>query len=103
MLIPGQLKKDKKNSTIIKSPGITAGVLSLKGRVQMESLTAFFKSNMAKDNWRAITSLESERNMMLFQKDNRWGVIQIAPNSFGTSVEIWVAPTSNNPDGGLLK
>lgn len=104
VLIPGQLKEEPKESFVIQTPGMTAGVMALKGGVSPEALVAFFQSNMAKDNWRAITSFRSKRTMMIYQKDNRWCVINITPKDFSTHVEIWVAPTTAEiVDSGLMK
>jgi hypothetical protein len=104
VLIPGKLKEDPKESFVIQTPGMIAGVMALNGRVAPAALAAFFQTNMTKDNWRAITSFKSKRTMMLYQKDNRWCVISITPKDFSTHVEIWVAPTSAEiVDSGLLK
>jgi hypothetical protein len=39
---------------------------------------------------------------MLFQKENRWCVINIT-DEYRTNVEIWVSPTINTTEKGLLK
>ncbi|MDM8522661.1 hypothetical protein QUF80_04745 [Desulfococcaceae bacterium HSG8] len=93
VLIPTELKKDKGSSFIYKTRGFAGGVLSLKGRVEMNSLTNFFSSNMARDNWRLISYFKSPRTIMLFHKENRWCVISISEGDFSTRAEIWVAPT----------
>ncbi len=102
VLIPRELKVDQKASFIYNTAGFSAGVLVLKGRVELESLISFFEKNMAKDNWRLISSFKSSRTIMLFQKQNRWCVINIT-ESMSTRTEIWVAPTMNEPVSGLLK
>jgi hypothetical protein len=48
---------------------------------------------MVKDDWKNISSFKSERTMLLFQKANRWCVMNITDERFNTYVEIWVAPT----------
>jgi len=102
VLIPRELKVDRKSSFIYTTSGFSAGVLVLKGRVEIGSLISFFEKNMAKDNWRLISSFKSSRTIMLFQKQNRWCVINIT-ESISTRIEIWVAPTMNEPESGLLK
>ncbi|RLJ01177.1 MAG: hypothetical protein DRP08_05900 [Candidatus Aenigmatarchaeota archaeon] len=102
VLIPRELKVDRKSSFIYTTSGFSAGVLVLKGRVELGSLISFFEKNMAKDNWRLISSFKSSRTMILFQKQNRWCVINIT-ESMSTRIEIWVAPTMNEPVTGLLK
>lgn len=103
VLIPRELKVIPKSSFVFRTPGLSAGVLALKGSVEINSLIAFFENNMAKDNWTPVSSFKSPRSMMLFQKENRWCVINITDESFSTYVEIWVAPTIGTAEEGLLK
>ncbi len=103
VLIPHELKVIKKSSFVYRTPGFSAGVLALSGRVEISSLIAFFENNMAKDNWKTVSSFKSPRTMMLFQKENRWCVINITEKEFNTNVEIWVGPTINEAESGLLK
>lgn len=94
VLVPSEMKVDKKTSFVYRTPGFSAGVLSLKGRVDSGSLIAFFENNMAKDNWQMISSFKSVRSIMLFHKDSRWCVVNITEKDFYTYAEIWVAPTT---------
>ena len=103
VLVPKELKVDKKSSFIYQTDGFSAGVLVLKGRIETSSLISFFENNMAKDNWKAISTFKSERTMLLFQKANRWCVMNITDETFNTYVEIWVAPTAEDINAGLLK
>ena len=103
VLVPKELKVDKKSSFIYQTSGFSAGVLVLKGRIETSSLISFFQTNMAKDNWNIISSFKSGRTMLLFQKTHRWCVINITDEAFNTYVEIWVAPTIEGPQTGLLK
>ena len=103
VLVPSELKLIEKSSFVFKTPGLSAGVLALKGRVEMSSLIDFFENNMAKDNWRQVSSFKSTRTIMLFQKENRWCVINITDGDYNTMVEIWVAPTTEGTGAGLLK
>ena len=101
ILIPRELNVVKESSFVFRTPGLSAGVLSLKGNVEVNSLIAFFETNMAKDNWTPMSSFKSPRSMMLFQKENRWCVINITDQSFSTYVEIWVAPTMGSAAGSI--
>lgn len=103
VLVPHELKLEKKTSFVFRSPGLAAGVLVFKGRIEINSLIAFFENNMAKDNWKPVSSFRSPRTMMLYQKENRWCVISIVESDFSIRVEIWVAPTAGGAGGGLLK
>jgi hypothetical protein len=103
VLVPQELKVDKKSSFIYQTDGFSAGVLVLKGRIEASSLISFFENNMAKDNWKIISTFKSERSMLLFQKADRWCVISITDETFNTDVEIWVAPSARDINQGLLK
>ena len=103
VLIPHELSYDEDSSFVFRTPGLSAGVLALKGRVEINSLIKFFENNMAKDNWLAVSSFKSPRSMLLYQKENRWCVISITDKGLSTHVEIWVAPTIGQVEEGLLK
>lgn len=104
VLIPAELKLEREASFIYQTAGLTAGVLVFSGRVELNSLIDFFKNNMAKDNWQIISSIKSERNMMLFKKEKRWCVVSIKERKlFDTETEIWVAPIIGDIGSGLLK
>ena len=103
VLVPNELKVDKKSSFVYNTSGFSAGVLVLKGRIESSSLISFFETNMANDNWSIISSFKSERTMLLFQKAHRWCVMSITDETFNTHVEIWVAPTAKDTQTGLLK
>ncbi len=95
ILIPGELKLNRRISSVFKTVNISAGVLSLAGKIDSETLIQFFKSNMTKDNWRSVSGFQGPRSLLLFEKGNRWCVITLAENGYGTQVDIWVAPKNN--------
>lgn len=97
------MKVDEKSTFVYRTPAFTSGVLSVKGRVEINSLITFFENNMEKDNWKLISTFKSPRTMMLFQKENRWCVIHIYDKEFSTYSEIWVAPTVGETESGLFK
>lgn len=101
VMIPSELKLNRKESFVYATGGATAGVLTLKGRVDRDSLIAFFENNMIKDNWRLISSFRAPKAVMLFQKENRWCIISIEEDWTKELVKIWVAPTINAPAIGM--
>jgi len=101
VLVPSELKVDRDASFVFRTPGYSAGVLALKGNVEINSLIKFFSNNMVKDNWKLISYFKSRRTIMLFQKENRWCVINITEGDFSTSAEIWVAPTMAESEAGM--
>jgi len=103
ILIPKELKVERDDSFVYQTAGFTVGVLTLKARVDVGTLILFFEKNMPKDNWRMISEFKSPSTMMLYQKENRWAVIEINEGTYYTSVKIWVAPTMSIEGSGLLK
>ncbi len=96
VLVPQELKIDEDATVIISTPGLTSGVLALRGRVEKNSLFNFFRTNMIKDNWNIVSQIKSPKiTMLVFQKANRWAVVNIRENDIYTYVEIGVAPTQD--------
>jgi len=65
----------------------------LKGRVEVSSLLTFFNNNMQKDNWKEIASFKSPRSVSMYEKANRYCMINLSEKGGYTYVERWVAPT----------
>jgi hypothetical protein len=103
VLIPRELKLDVNSSFVYHTSGFTAGILAFKSKVELKSMVDFFENNMMKDNWKPVGTFKSPRTLLLFQKENRWCVINITDNRWDTLVEIWVAPFSDISGSGLLK
>jgi len=94
ILLPSELKIDKEETYIVEGPGFLTGILKLKGKVERTSLITFFRNNMAKDNWKAITSFKTPKKViLLYQKKIRWCIINITETQYHTYVEVGVAPS----------
>jgi len=100
VLVPKELKIVKKESFLFKSGELSAGVLVLKGRVDRDSLIAFFENNMPKDGWSQLGSVKTPNTMLLFQKQGRWCMVEVLAHTFLTKVKIWVTTQEGS---GLLK
>ena len=103
VMLPSELKVDKDESFVFRTPGLTAGVLTLSGRVEINSLIAFFENKMPADGWRMISEFKGQHTMLLFNKQNRWCVIGITENHLNTNTRIWVSPTLQGAEMGLTK
>lgn len=105
ILIPSQLKVNKRTSSIFETENLVAGVISLKGRMDVDALVEFFKNNMNKDNWSAVSMFKGPRTILLFEKGSRWCVITMTNGQYDAQVqvEIWVTPKSDEIASGLLK
>lgn len=103
VLLPKELKVDSDDSFVFTTAGLTAGVLSLKGRVEANSLIAFFENRMPEDGWQMISAIKAARSMLLFRKQARWCVIGIEEGQMSTQAQIWVAPTLSPGPAGLSR
>jgi hypothetical protein len=103
ILIPKEMKVQKKKSFISRTADGTSGVLVLKGKVEVNSLITFFENNMAKDNWKAVSMFKSPRTVLLFNKDTRWSIIRIEDGTFDTITDIYVVPTVKEAESDLFK
>jgi len=100
VLVPSELSVDDDATYVIESAGMRTGVMTLSGRVEKTSLVNFFKTGMVKDGWTAIASFRTpKRSILLFQKVNRWCVINILDHTMTTEVEIGVVPSMNDQGG----
>lgn len=104
ILLPSELKIDNEETYIIEGPGFLTGILKLKGKVERASLIIFFRNNMAKDNWKAISSFKTPKKaILLFQKKMRWCIINITETQYHTYVEVGVAPSiTESSESGLM-
>ena len=97
ILIPKELKIVNNSTVLVSTPGYTSGIMTLRGRVEKRSLTAFFVNNMEKDNWNRVSQIKSPAStIMIFRKPAKWAVITIRDKDFYTYVEIGVSPTIDN-------
>jgi hypothetical protein len=100
VLVPSELKIDKKASFVYATPNFASGVLVMDGYVDADSLVAFFKENMAKDGWFLRSSFRYRRTILVYQKGNRDCLITIVDELTRTHVEIWVAQNVVGVEGG---
>ncbi len=95
ILVPRDMELQPQSSLVVETPGVKAGMLVFKGRVDPVSLTSFFTNNMLKDGWHMSSSFRYQRVIMVFTKPDRDCIINIHDGRFSTTMEIWIAPKGN--------
>ncbi|SDB16864.1 hypothetical protein SAMN05660653_00789 [Desulfonatronum thiosulfatophilum] len=95
ILVPRDMELQPRSSFVVETPGVKAGVLVFKGRVDPVSLTSFFTNNMLKDGWQMSSSFRYQRAIMVFTKPDRDCIINIQDGRITTTMEIWIAPKGN--------
>lgn len=97
VIIPKEMSIVKDRTVIVSTPGYKSGILTVRGRVESNSLFNFFANNMVKDNWQVVSTIKSPgTTIMVYSKSNRCAVISIREYQMYTYVEIGVAPTLTN-------
>lgn len=96
ILVPRDMKLLPRSSFVVETPGVKAGMLVFRGRVDPVSLTSFFSNNMLKDGWRMSSSFRYQRTIMVFTKPDRDCIINIQDGRLFTRMEIWIAPKAVN-------
>ena len=92
ILVPKEMELSPKNSLLLETPQVKAGVIQFAGRVEPISLFDFFQTNMPKDGWQLRSYIKYGRYLMVYEKPDRDCVISIDESSLTTSMEIWVTP-----------
>lgn len=94
VLVPEELTIIRNRTVVVSTPGFKSGMITLKGRVESNSLYSFFSMNMEKDNWEVLSRIKGpETTIMVYQKATRCAVITLREKQIYTYVEIGVAPT----------
>jgi len=96
ILVPKEMELQNNDSFILETPTLKSGVMVFKGKVEITSLTNFFINNMMKDNWQLRSAFKSNRTILVFEKMDRYCIMNITDDKFTTLLEIWVSPRSSD-------
>lgn len=94
--IPPQLSLVRDDSYVFQAGALKAGVLTLKGRVEISSLVNYFTTAMAREGWQSRGGFRYRRSVLIYEKPHKTCVIDLRSSTFYTYVEIYVAPTSGS-------
>jgi hypothetical protein len=91
--VPKELKLQKEKSFVFQTTEFTAGILTFSGKIESDSLISYFINKMPDDGWRFLSSFKSPKNILFFQKENRFCIITIISKAFTTGLEILITPS----------
>jgi hypothetical protein len=88
ILIPTELKLDRKNFFVYGTTRFEVGFLIFKGRIEPSSLAGFFQNNRRRNGWKFLSTLKYGEYRLTFLKKDRVGVVNITEKAFPTLAEI---------------
>ena len=94
--IPSELDLQPKDSYVFQAGTIKTGILTLRGRVDINSLINFFTMAMPRESWKPKGIFRYKRSALIFEKPEKTCVILLSESTIHTYVEIYVAPMSAN-------
>lgn len=90
--IPSELSLQPKESYVFQAGSTKTGVLTLRGRVDINSLINFFTMAMPRENWRPLGQFRYKRSVLFFGKPDKTCMIELNEGTIWTWVDIFVAP-----------
>jgi hypothetical protein len=92
---PQELDLQSKESYVVQSGSIRTGILTLRGRVDLNSLISFFQMAMPREQWKPKGFFRYQRSVLIFEKSDKTCVIRLYEGTIYTYVEIFVTPASS--------
>ncbi|NSW85646.1 MAG: hypothetical protein HPY84_04895 [Syntrophobacteraceae bacterium] len=92
--IPTELNLVQGDSYVFQSGAFKTGLLTFRGRVDINSLINFFQMAMNRENWKPKGGFRYRRSILIFEKPDRTCIIKLYEKMFYTYVEVYVAPAS---------
>lgn len=92
--VPRELDLQPDDSYVYQEGKIKAGVITLKGRVEIGSLITFFQTAMPRQGWTSKGGFRYRRSVLAFEKPGKTCVISMYETLFYTYVEIYVIPAN---------
>jgi hypothetical protein len=93
--VPQELDLQSKESYVVQSGSIKTGILTLRGRVDLNSLINFFQMAMLREHWKPRGYFRYQRSILIFEKPDKICVIRLYEDIFYTYVEVFVTPASS--------
>ena len=92
--IPSELNLLSSDSYVFQAGSFKTGLLTLRGRVDINSLINFFQMAMPRENWKPKGGFRYKRSVLIFEKPDKTCIVNLYEKMFYTYVEIYVAPVS---------
>jgi hypothetical protein len=93
--LPAEMNVRPNHSYIFQSGQIKIGFLTLRGRVDSNSLVNFFGAALPREGWRLKAQFRYGRSLLVFDKPDKVCVILLREETYYTYVEIYVSPVGS--------
>ncbi len=93
IVVPASMKVDQEHSMIVRTQTYIGGVLTIKGRVKVDSLVEFFKNQLAARGWTLTGSIFYKNILLAFNRPNGSCFIYIKGSTLTTEAQIWASET----------
>jgi len=90
--VPTELSLRPKDSYVFQSGQIKMGFITLRGRVDANSLMNFFIATLPRDGWKLKGQFRYNRALLIFEKPEKSCVMLIKEGNIYSYVEVYVAP-----------
>lgn len=90
--IPMELDLRAGDSYVFQAGSMKTGILTLRGRVDINSLITFFTMALPREGWKPRGQFRYKRSALIFEKPEKTCVILLHESPIYTYVEIYVAP-----------
>ena len=94
--IPPEIDVQSKNSYVFQSGQMKMGFLTLRGRVDSNSVLNFFVAALPREGWRLKGQFRYNRSLLIFDKPDKVCVILMKEETYYTYVEIYVSPVAGS-------
>jgi len=90
--IPPALSVQSKSSNVFQSGQMKMGFLTLRGRVDSDSVMNFFVAALPHEGWKLKGQFRYNRSLLIFDKPDKICVILMKEDMYYNYVEIYVSP-----------
>ncbi len=94
--IPPELNVQSNDSNVFQAGQLKMGFLTLRGRVDSNSIINYFVSSLPREGWRLKGQFRYGRSLLLFDKPDKTCVILLKEGTYYTYVEIYVSPVAGS-------
>ena len=98
--VPNELKVDRDKTLFINTSSFIGGIVSLTGRLEVESLTDFFLQAMQRNGWKLTGEAHYKNVLLSFSKPGKNCMITLYAGELGTSTKVYAYMTEELTPGG---